>query len=349
VPGKPRIGVWVTTTDVRLDTSYWGAPGPVPARLLVTVSNTGGIAERISMRYTLPDGLTDNGTAGCLRDGGNNYRCGAWSAAAGARWSAEIRVLVAPDAWRKMPLMGSVKVLAVAPKEPSLGGVQDNEGFAVLFPPGPPDPAVALATGELRFGVAADTAAGLRIKLRNTGSTAAQGRVEVILPDGVRVEPKRMPKRCAPRNPGGRAPYTECSLGRIPPRQTGEVSLPVVATIETQRLAPLSGAAIGFLSANGIVKRIQMSFRITAVAAESTPPPATPQATGSQGTLGAFAPLSGDRDGDLTGVQKTALALVGVSVLLVLLALALATTSLRRRMEDDPPAPPKEALPEPRY
>ena len=50
--------------------------------------------------------------------------------------------------------------------------------------------------------------------------------------------------------------------------------------------------------------------------------------------MGAFAPVAATERG-MSGVQKTALALVVVSVLLVVLALVLAMTSLRRRIEDD--------------
>ncbi len=112
--------------------------------------------------------------------------------------------------------------------------------------------------------------------------------------------------------------------------------LPLKATTEAQRLAPLSGAVFGMLTSGGRTKQVQMSFRITAAAATATPA-ATPSGavgpTASQGVIGGFAPVS-DSIG-LTGVQKTALALVVVSVLLVVLAITLATTSLRRRIEDD--------------
>ncbi|HEY0696985.1 MAG TPA: hypothetical protein VGD43_04170, partial [Micromonospora sp.] len=61
----------------------------------------------------------------------------------------------------------------------------------------------------------------------------------------------------------------------------------------------------------------------------------TPAPTGSQGLLAAAAPPP-STGGGLTDVQQTAIALIAASVLLVLLALGLATTALRRRLRDTP-------------
>ena len=109
--------------------------------------------------------------------------------------------------------------------------------------------------------------------------------------------------------------------------------MPLIATIEAQRAAPLSGAVFGTLTAHGAPKRVQMSFLITAVESAGTAAPAPPDAAAG-GPVGAFAPVAAIERG-MSGVQKTALALVVVSVLLVVLALVLAVTSLRRRIEDD--------------
>jgi hypothetical protein len=331
VPGKGRIGIWITTSDLKLEPSYW-ATGTTVLELKVFVANTGTYAERVQLRYTLPAGLTDAGTVGCASEnGGTNFRCGAWTAPAGAKWTTKIKVRVAGDAWKKMPLSGSVKVLAVAPAEPSLGGVQDNEGFAVLFPPDPHIPGVKLEAGEVSFA-SIDSSADLKVKVHNTGTSPALGSVDVLLPSGVTVDPVGRPASCS-----SEIMKTRCDLGQIQSGKVGEVDLRIKASLDVQRLAPLSGAVIARLDVRGKVKIVQMSFKITAKAASYTPPPATPQATGSQGTLGAFAPVAGNTGG-MTGVQKTALALVVVSILLVVLALALATTSLRRRLEDEKPS-----------
>ncbi|MEV4618207.1 hypothetical protein AB0J74_05735 [Asanoa sp. NPDC049573] len=329
LPGqRPQLGALVWTSDITLGRSYWSRSSSA-TDLRVTVANTGSIVERVAMRYTLPVGVTDAGTPGCSLATGRTYVCGSWIAGPGLRFSASIRVRVAGDAWRKMPLGGSVDVTAGALSRPDLGTVTDNQGFAVLFPPGPPVAGISLAASEVAFGSPTQPA-NLEVRLSNTGDGSPAGSVEVLLPDGVTVVGQPSGCRAA-------GPRTHCDLGRLRGGQTATTTLPLVATLEAQRLAPLSGAVFGTLTSGRGTKQMQMSFRITAAEATATPSP-TPEGaigpTASQGTIGGFAPVAGSRGG-LSGVQKTALALVVVSVLLVVLAITLATTSLRRRIEDD--------------
>ncbi|MEK8108181.1 hypothetical protein NKG94_30855 [Micromonospora sp. M12] len=136
-PSPIPLGVQVTTQDVTLTEAYWNTASTA-ATLQVTVQNTGTVAQRIRLAYTLPAGLTDAGTKGCVTAGGGTYRCGAWMAGAGARFSTVLRLRVAGAAWKQMPLSGSVRVVADAPGAP--GEAMDDQGFAVLFPPGPPVP-----------------------------------------------------------------------------------------------------------------------------------------------------------------------------------------------------------------
>ncbi|GIF57239.1 hypothetical protein Air01nite_33340 [Asanoa iriomotensis] len=329
LPGEqPRLAALVWTDDITLGTSYWSRRA-TQTDLRVVVSNTGTIVSRLTMRYTLPAGVTDAGTPGCELASGRTYVCGSWTASPGKRFSTSIRVRVAGDAWRRMPLSGSVDVTASAPGRSDLGTVGDNQGFAVLFPPGPPVAGIRLAAGEVAFATATEPA-DLAVRLTNTGDTASVGAVEVVLPDGVTVGTH--PAGCA--TTGDR---TRCDLGVVAAGETLTATLPLLATLEAQRLAPLSGAVSGTLTSGGRTKQMQMSFRITAAAATATPsadPPGAAVPTASQGVIGGFAPVSATTGG-LTTVQKTALALVVVSVLLVVLAIALATTSLRRRIEDD--------------
>ncbi|MBM0279445.1 hypothetical protein [Micromonospora tarensis] len=99
----------------------------------------------------------------------------------------------------------------------------------------------------------------------------------------------------------------------------------------------MSGAVIGQLDPrSGPTRRMQMSFRITAAAALATPVVSPPAPTGSQGVL---PPGSTRASGGITSVQRTAVILIGVSTLLVVLALTLATTSLRRRLAGPAPEP----------
>uniref|UniRef100_UPI0029C8EF81 hypothetical protein n=1 Tax=Micromonospora sp. RTP1Z1 TaxID=2994043 RepID=UPI0029C8EF81 len=319
-PPPGQLGVRVTTEGVSLSPAYWNAASKVTT-LRVTVTNTGTLPELIRRGYTLPAGLTDAGTTGCAPAGGGSYRCGGWTTAPGTRFSSSIRVRVGGTAWRSMPLSGSVGVTATAPGV--AGAMADNEGFAVLFPPGPPAPGISLRADEVLFDISGAPSA-VAVHLGNTGRVDAAGRVEVILPDGVTASSP--PAGCAQVAPA----RTRCDLGTVPAGRTATLRLPVTATPEAQRRAPLAGAVVGWLDPrSGRSRQVQMSFRINAAAALSTPV-ATPAPTGSQGVLDAAGQASDD--GGLTSMQRTAITLIAVSGLLVVLALVLATTSLRRRM-----------------
>ncbi|SCL18204.1 hypothetical protein GA0070624_1476 [Micromonospora rhizosphaerae] len=327
-PPAGQLGVRVTTEDISLTPAYWNARSTVTT-LRVTVTNTGTAPERLRLRYTLPAGVSDAGTAGCAAAGGGNYRCGEWTTAPGARFNASIRVRVSGTAWRSMPLSGSVRVTATAPGV--TGSAEDGEGFAVLFPPGPPVPGISLRADEVVFDINGGPSS-LAVRLGNTGKIHAAGRVEVTLPDGVTASSP--PPGCVAVTPE----RTRCDLGTVPAGRDATLRLPVTATPEAQRRAPLAGAVVGRLDPrSGRSRQVQMSFRITAAAALSTPPIGTPVPTGSQGVL-AVAEQGAEDDG-LSSVQRTAITLIAVSGLLVVLALALATISLRRRMTEPAPDP----------
>ncbi|MEU9505245.1 hypothetical protein AB0D32_03045 [Micromonospora sp. NPDC048170] len=321
-PQAPPVGVSVTTDDITLDAAYWNAPSTVTA-LRVTVTNTGATPARIRLAYTLPAGLTDAGTGGCAPLGGGEHRCGEWTSAPGARFSALLHVRVDGDAWKTMPLSGSVRVAATAPGTP--GPVSDHEGFAVLFPPGPPVPGISLDAGAVSFDISG-VASGLDVRLGNTGQVDADGRIEVVLPTGVTVPAP--PPGCTAVS----AARTRCELGALAAGRTAELRLPVSATPEAQRQAPLAGAVLGQLDPrSGRTRQVRMSFRITAVAALATPVASPPAPTGSQGVVAAGAPAVGT-DGGGGSTRRTAVLLIVTSTLLLAFALALATTALRRRL-----------------
>ncbi|WP_165947193.1 hypothetical protein, partial [Micromonospora sp. 15K316] len=328
-PAAHPLGVRVGTGDVALTAGYWNARSTVTT-LRVTVTNTGTATARVALSYRLPTGLTDAGTAGCAPTGGGGYRCGEWTAPPGARFSSLIRLRVAGDAWRRMPLGGSVAVTASAPGAPGTAG--DDEGFAVLFPPGPPAAGIALDADEVTFDITG-TVADLAVRLANTGSVDATGRFDVLLPAGVSV----------PTPPAGCVPLeetrTRCDLGAIRAGHRVELRLPVDATPAAQRDAPLAGAVIARLApAGGGARQVQMSFRISAAVALATPV-AVPAPTGSQGVLGAGAGAPVAPAG--SPVERIAIVLVVVSALLVALALWLALAVLRRR-PTGPAAPGRE-------
>lgn len=325
-PGTPPaspLGVRVSTGDLQISGRYWNAASTV-ATLRVSITNTGTARTRIRLGYTLPSGLADAGTPGCAATGGGEHRCGEWITAPGARFSTRLKIRVSGTAWRNMPLTGSVRVTATAPG--TAGSVTDNEGFAVLFPPGPPVPGIMLRADEVAFDIGGG-ASELAVRLGNTGRVDASGRIEVVLPDGVSVPTP--PAGCAPTAAG----RTRCEVGAVPAGRTAELRLPVIATPEAQRAAPLSGAVVGQLDPRqGRTRRVQMSFRITAAAALTTQVAAAPAPTGSQGVVAATAPMLDRAGGGSSSVQRTAALLIAVSALLVVLALTLATVSLRRRM-----------------
>ncbi|NJP35591.1 hypothetical protein [Micromonospora thermarum] len=328
--GSAPLGVSVSTGDVVLTSAYWNARSTVTT-LRVTVTNTGGITERIRLAYTLPAGITDAGTKGCAATGGGGHQCGAWTSAPGSRFSTDLRLRVSGDAWRRMPLSGSVRVTATAP---GAAPVSDNQGFAVLFPAGPPAAGIKLEADEVTFD-GGGAASALRVRLGNTGSVDASGRVEVVLPAGVTV----------PTPPPGcvavELTRTRCVVGTVRAGRTTDLRLPVTATPEAQRDAPLAGAVVGKLDPrSGKSRQVQMSFRIVAAAALATPVASPPAPVESQGVLPVGAP--DDDAGGMSSVQRTAVILIAVSTLLVVAALALATTSLRRRMTEPVtgPTPP---------
>ncbi|MEU4551124.1 hypothetical protein EV382_5764 [Micromonospora violae] len=328
-PPQSPLGVQVSTGDVTLTEAYWNAASTA-VTLQVTVHNTGTTTQRIRLSYMLPAGLTDDGTKGCAAaDAGGAYRCGAWTAEAGVRFSTMLDLRVAGTAWKQMPLGGSVQVTADTPGAP--GEVTDEQGFAVLFPPGPPAPGIALAADEVAFDISGGPAT-LTLRLGNTGTVDASGQVEVVLPAGVTVPTP--PLGCVTVEPT----RTRCDTGLVLAGTNTEVQLPVEATPQAQREAPLSGALIGQLQPrSGPTRRVQMSFRITAAAALAPPVVSPPAPTGSQGVL-LPAGAATEADG-LTSVQRTAIILIAVSTLLVVLALTLATTSLRRRFGGTPRGP----------
>lgn len=328
-PAPGRLGVRVTTEDVSLSEAYWNAPSKVTT-LRVTVTNTGATPEQVRLAYTLPAGLTDAGTDGCAAAGGGQHRCGEWTTAPGARFSTLVRVRVSGTAWRQMPLSGSVRVTATAPG--INGSVEDDEGFAVLFPPGPPVPGIRLQADEVAFDISGG-ATELGVRLGNTGKVDAAGRIDVVLPEGVSMTTP--PPGCLAVS----ASRTRCDVGTVAAGRSATLRLPVAASPEAQRQAPLAGAVFGQLDPrSGRTRQVQMSFRITAAAALATPPVATPAPTGSQGVLAGAGRAGGDEDG-LTSVQRTAIVLIATSTLLVALALALATTSLRRWLAEPVAAP----------
>ncbi|MEV4758967.1 hypothetical protein AB0J86_28265 [Micromonospora sp. NPDC049559] len=321
--GRPgALGVAVTTGDIVLDGDYWRAPSTT-AQLAVTVTNTGDGNQLVQLGYTLPAGLADAGTPGCAATGDREYRCGSWPVLAGARFETRLRVRVDGDAWRAMPLSGSLRVTARDPVHPERGTATEREGFAVLFPPGPPTAGVTLSASEVNFDITGQPA-GLDVRLGNTGDAAATGAVEVVLPAGVTVvEP---PTGCRT----GPADRTRCELGMVAAGASSPLRLTLAADAETQLAAPFSGAVVGTLTiGTGASRQVRTSFRILAASAGDIVPVVAP--TGSEGVLPPAA--GGLAPGPAPAVDRTAaIGLIAASLLLIVLALALAVSAARGRV-----------------
>jgi hypothetical protein len=319
-PVRPPRGVKVSTSDVALGSGYWNSRDTL-ADLWITVMNTGKLPESGQLRYTLPAGLTDTGTAGCSPAGGRTYGC-AWTADAGIRSTLRVRVRVDPDAWRQMPLSGSARVVATTASRPRTETVTDEKGFAVLFPAGPPAAGITLSAGEVTFDVSG-RASTLEVRLGNTGETEATGAFTVTLPSGVTV-----PVPLAGCQAAG-AERTRCDLGAIRAGLTGSLRIPLAASPDALRRAPLSGAVVGTLTPRvGTAKRVQMSFRIVAAGWSAGLEGGSVDPAASQGALPVIN-RSNPADG-LSGGRRRAAALIAVAVLLVLLALMAANTSKQR-------------------
>ncbi|HEY6592941.1 MAG TPA: hypothetical protein VI011_02355 [Asanoa sp.] len=326
-PGGARLGIRVTTGDIRLTNTYWTAPATL-AGLVVTVVNTGNVTERVTLTYTLPEGVTDAGNAGCAAAGARTVRCGSRVAGAGDRWSVRLRVRVDGDAWRRMPLSGSVVATATGAYRSDLGSMRDNEGFALLFPPGPPGAGIGLAATDVRFTAAGRTAT-LTVTLTNRSGGPGRGAIEVALPAGMAVATQ--PPGCVAAGQRSR-----CDLGSVAAGRSATQAFPITATLDAQRSAPLSGAVLGTLSRAGTLHRVQMSFRILADVAGPSPS-AAPAAEGGT-AAGTLAPVFRSADSGKSRRTAIAIALVLVSLLLIVLALALATMSVRRWLQERPDA-----------
>ncbi len=320
-PGAPRRGVVVTTGDVELGPDYWNQPSR-PASLAITVTNTGSVNERIRLIYTLPAGVSDDGTPGCSPAGDGSYACTPWQTRAGSAFGATLSLRVDGQAWRQLPLNGSVRV-ETATGDRSV--VSDEEGFAILLPSGPPAADLALKADEVTFDVTG-LSAGLNVRLANLGEVDGDGVVEILLPDGLSVP--ELPAGCT----AVEELHTRCDLGVIPAGGSAALHLPMDATVEAQRAAPLSGGVVGILTGrHNPPRQVQMSFRISAAAAAATPG-ADPAPTGSQGVLpGAAVPAETDNAGRAPDV---ALLLIAAGVTAAVVALVVLMLLRRRR----PPA-----------
>ena len=127
-----------------------------------------------------------------------------------------------------MPLSGSVAGHAAAPAGPARHE-HDNQGFAVLFPPGPPVAGISLAAAEVDFDIADQPRPPSTSSWATPATVAAAGRIE--------VHPARRGDRRRPagRLRGGRPSAPAASSAGAARATTASITLPLMATIEAQR------------------------------------------------------------------------------------------------------------------
>lgn len=322
------LGVEIVATDLLLAPDYWTNGGAV-AELAMTVINTGRVSERVSLTYTLPGGLRDTGDEDCAAVD-NTFRCPPRRLEAGGSSTFRTRLRITGDAWRRMPMAGTATATAI-PTGDGTGTATAQRAFAVLFPAGPPTAGMALSAGEVGLVTGSRVRGSLNVRLGNTGTTPAAGSVEAVLPVGFRVT--TVPDGC--RSAG--AQRLRCDLGTLPAGGAGSIRLPVSARSSAVSQAPLAGVVFGSLDpVEGPTRKMQASYRVVLTGAQAVSAPlstAGPAATTAARRVSAPVAAAPERGwAQRLDPLTVVLAVIGVCVL----ALALATVSLRRRLRDDP-------------
>jgi hypothetical protein len=254
-PPPPPPGVEVDAADVPIGTGYWqGAADRYPLR--VTVRNTGEPAITASTVVTLPVGVSRASvTAGPCAANGLTFEC---PLGKGESATITVQVTVAPGLWRDPPT-GTVKATATA----AGGTATDEDGYGLVFPPGPPTPGIDLATSDpiLPPVPAARTeTVRLEVRLRNTGEVQAGGAIDVITPPDVQVA--TMPAQCATRERISPA-RERCDVGRVTAGQRVVLVFVLVVRVEARVGAPLHGTVQGSLTPTGQdTVTVQASYQI---------------------------------------------------------------------------------------
>jgi hypothetical protein len=343
-PAVHRAGVRVVADDVTIGSGYWS--GSTGTSLSYRVTNTGSDRARVTVTITLPGGLTATDQAGCVSLGTHTLGCGYASLAAGATVRRSVSVRVDPWAWRSAPLGGVVSARATLIDWPSVASAHDQDGYAVLFPPGPPTPGIYLLVTDVE--VDATGVGVLTVRLRNTGGTPAAARVDVTGPAGSRLA--TLDAECAY---AGRGPnHRRCDIGTLAPGAQELLAL---------RLTVNALAAGGGIPLGGMVRArlapagqdpvtTQASFRVL-VAASGTRP-ATSASVGLAGAADtrdvatraappAILPI------DLSANPLAAVPIVGGLAGLVAVMCVLLVFGIRGRGQDLPPPvrPPQPVRP----
>jgi hypothetical protein len=316
-PPVPARGISVHADNFVIDGSYWAGGGGAGA-IAITVTSSAATSQVAKITYILPAGVEAIGCA-CVNP----------DLKPRGRWRTELRLTVDPDAWRHAPLVSTVTV--------TVPGSSATDEFLTVLPPGPPTPGVRLAVADLSL-IAADptTAVGgyLMVRFGNTGTSPANGAIEVVTPAGVEITavgPEcRSQRLLAPDR-------ARCELGMIDPGADHTLTFALSIKPSAQAASPLDGSVFGYFTPVGQnTATVQAAYRISVSPAGQ----AAPLAAADDPVV-----AGGDDGGgiaiDLSSRRLEALPVILIVVGLVLASIFVALVSLRRRLRDDiTPAPP---------
>lgn len=274
------VGITVMAGNAVLGPAYWA--GNTNGSFAITVKNTGTLAARMNLRYTVPTGVSDVATGACAHGS-----CLINSLEPGRVATLTVAISVNGDAWRNAPLAGRVDFTATA------GGyvpVSDSVNWGVIFPPGPPAAGIGLQVADVTLDADATVAGQLVIRLTNTGVRAAVGVLDLVVPAGVSVG--ELPADCQNKRQVD-ASTVECGLGPVAAGVQRAISIPLQVSDEARADAPLAGLVRAALTPSGQGTRTtQASYQIIApqvqsgVSAASTASPAVPQPAGNASATG---------------------------------------------------------------
>ena len=290
-PAAPTTGAGTTGPDrllsmtvmpgnAVLGPAYWSGNGS--GSFTITVKNTGNLAARVNLRYTLPTGVSDAATGPC-----SHGSCLINSLDPGRLATLAVAISVNGDAWRNAPLVGRINFTATAVGYAPVSGAVD---WGLVFPPGPPSAGIGLQVGDVTLEDDVTVPGQLVVYLTNTGARPAVGVLDLVVPAGVTLT--QLPADCQNQRKVDTS-TTECTLGSVPAGVRRTVSVPLQVSDEARANAPLAGLVRAALTPSGQGTRTtQASYQIIApqvqsgVSAASTDSPVVPQPAGHTSPTG---------------------------------------------------------------
>jgi hypothetical protein len=274
------LGVTVAAGNAVLGADYWTGNGA--GSFVITVKNTGNVTARMSLRYTVPAGVTDSATGAC-----RHGECVVDSLTPGAVGTLTVAVTVDGEAWRHAPLSGRVDFSATAP---GTGPATGTVTWGVIFPPGPPAAGIVLQVADVTLDADATVPGQLVIRLTNTGVRPAAGVIDLVVPAGVAIT--QLPADCQSQRLVDQT-TAECGLGIISAGVQRAIAIPLAVSDDARADSPLAGLVRAALTPSGQGSRsTQASYQIiapqiqTGVSAASTASPMPPSSAAARPAQG---------------------------------------------------------------